>query len=91
MLTSDARYFTAPARQPWVGRERIVPAWLERRHAPDEWTFRYELLGIDQNLGFVRGGTQHLKQQVNLSKPWVVQLTTDGFCEESTQWFMEDG
>jgi uncharacterized protein (TIGR02246 family) len=28
LFTEDARYFTAPYRQPWTGRDAIVAGWL---------------------------------------------------------------
>ena len=91
LFATDGRYFTAPHRPPWTGREQIVSGWLERKDEPGEFEFRYEILGISQNTGFVRGWTTyHEEPRKKYSNLWVVRLNNQGECEEFTEWWMRD-
>ncbi len=90
LFTEDARYYTAPFRDPWQGRDDIVARWIEIKDEPSEWTFRSELLGISDDLGFVRGWTTYTDQKHPLSNLWVIRLAPDGRCSEFTEWWMEE-
>ena len=89
LFTEDARYFTAPDREPWQGREEIVASWLERKDEPGTWTFRHETLAIAADIGFVRGWTTYAQPPRAYSNLWVVRLAPDGRCSEFTEWWME--
>lgn len=88
MFTEGARYYTAPHRSPWEGRQAIVEGWLDRKDEPGEWSFRYEVLGVDGDLGFVRGWTDH-HTEGPASNLWVIRLEDDGRCSEFIEWWME--
>lgn len=88
LFTDDARYYTAPHREPWVGREGIVGGWIGRKDDAGTWKFRYEVLGIDGDTGFVRGWTDY-SDGPDYSNLWVIQLADDGRCSEFTEWWME--
>ena len=89
LFTDDARYYTAPHREPWTGREAIVREWLGRKDEPGEWGFRYEVLGVDGSTGFVRGWTTALKDDPpECSNLWVIRLDEDGRCTEFIEWWM---
>jgi uncharacterized protein (TIGR02246 family) len=88
LFTEDARYFTAPHRQPWTGRETIAREWIGRKDEPGTWTFRYEVLGVDGDLAFVRGWTTYAKEP-DYSNLWVVRLDDTGRCSEFIEWWME--
>ena len=89
LFVDDAAYYTAPFREPWRGREAIVAGWLDRKDEPGTWTFRYEVLAIAGDLGFVRGWTRYTDPPAEYSNLWVIQLTSDGRCSEFTEWWME--
>jgi nuclear transport factor 2 (NTF2) superfamily protein len=90
LFTEDASYFTEPHAQPWTGHRQIVREWLDRKDEPQEYTFRWEVLAMDGNLGFVRGWTEYVRydpprQYGNL---WVIRLAEDGRASEYTEWYV---
>ncbi|MGH2710766.1 MAG: YybH family protein [Actinomycetota bacterium] len=87
LFTDDARYYTAPYRPPWSGRQGIVDGWLDRKDEPGEWRFSFEVLGIDGDLGFVKGVTTY--DDGDYSNLWVIHLADDGLASEFTEWWME--
>jgi SnoaL-like domain len=91
LFTDDATYYTAPFREPWTGRENIVKEWLDRKDEPGEWSFRFEILGIDGDLAFVRGWTDYPKdEEPKYSNLWVIRLSPDGRASEFIEWWMAD-
>lgn len=91
LFTEDARYYTAPYREPWRGRQTIVNGWLERRDEPGTWTFEYQVLAEQEDLGVVRGVTDYLEEKVRYSNLWLVRLDSDGRCTEFVEYFMKQG
>jgi hypothetical protein len=89
LFTNDARYFTAPYREPWSGREGIVEGWLGRKDDPGDWSFRWETLAVCEDLGLVRGWTSYPHEGEEYSNLWVIRLEDDGRCSEFTEWWME--
>jgi uncharacterized protein (TIGR02246 family) len=89
LFTEDARYWTAPFREPWSGREQIVRGWIDRKDEPGDYAFRSEVEGIDGDVAFVRGWTNYLSEGVDYSNLWVIRLTKDGRASEFTEWWME--
>jgi hypothetical protein len=87
LFTDDARYFTAPHREPWTGRDVIVKEWIGRKDDPGEWSFRHQILATADDLAFVQGWTGYRDgpDYVNL---WVIELDADGRCSEFTEWWM---
>ena len=90
LFTPDARYFTEPHAAPWTGHDEIVKEWLDRKDAPGDHTFRWEILATDGDLGFVRGWTNYTahdppREYGNL---WVVRLEGDGRASEYTEWWV---
>lgn len=88
LFTDDARYFTAPYRQPWTGREGIVAGWLDRKDEPGGWRFSWELLGADDDLGFVKGLTSY-EDGSDYSNLWVIRVEEDGRASEFIEWWMQ--
>src|ERR671922_2168213 len=70
LFTEDARYYTAPYRAPWEGREGIVAGWLDRKDEPGGWSFRYEVLGEAGGPPLVRGGGGLPGGAQKDRKPW---------------------
>jgi ketosteroid isomerase-like protein len=87
LFTDDARYYTAPHRVPWQGRDGIVEGWLERKDEPGDWSFRYEIIGIAGDMAFVRGWTGY-RDDTDYSNLWVIRLHGQGRCSEFTEWWM---
>jgi len=90
LFAEDAVLFTAPFRAPWRGREEIVAGWLERPDAPGSWTFTSEILGVDGDLGVVRGRTTYADPPTAYANLCLVRLAADGRCVEFTEWYMEE-
>jgi ketosteroid isomerase-like protein len=88
VFTEDARYFTAPYREPWSGGDEIVKEWLGRKDEQGTWTFRSEVMAVAGSLGFVRGWTVY--DDATYSNLWVIRLADDGRCEEFTEWWMKE-
>lgn len=88
LFTEDARYYTAPHREPWRGRDGIVAGWLDRKDEPGTWSFRYEVLAVAGDLGFVRGWTESTEEP-DCSNLWVITLDDQGRCSEFVEWWME--
>ena len=89
LFTDGARYYTAPDRDPWTGREAIIEGWIGRKDEPGQWEFRYELLAECDGMSFVRGWTEYVEPPKRYSNLWVIRLETDGRCSEFTEWWME--
>ncbi len=89
LFAGGARYFTAPHRDPWVGRDGIVAGWLERRDEPGNWQFRHEVLAVAEFVGFVQGRTRYREPPVEYANLWVIRLDEAGRCSEFTEWWME--
>ena len=89
LFANDGRYYTAPYREPWSGREQIVSKWLERKDTPGDYEFRYQILGISENTAFVRGWTKYHQPMREYSNLWVVKLNEQGECEEFVEWWMK--
>lgn len=89
LFTDDARYYTAPDRNAWEGRDAIVAGWVDRKDEPGQWTFRHEFLAQGDGLAFVRGWTEYVEPPKRYSNLWVIRLEPDGRCSEFTEWWME--
>lgn len=89
LFTEDARYFTAPYRKPWEGREAIVDGWLHDRDEPGQWRFASDVLAIANDLAFVQGRTEYLVEPPRTySNLFVIRFAGDGRASEFTEWFM---
>jgi ketosteroid isomerase-like protein len=93
LFTEDALYYTSPYEPAWRGRDGIVATWLERKDEPGGWTFRWEILAIAGDLGFVRGRTDYAATTdaaaETYSNLWVIRLDAAGRCAEFTEWWMQ--
>ena len=88
LFSDDARYYTAPHRQPWTGRDAIVAGWLDRKDEQGEWHFSFDVLGVDGDLGFVKGVTSYTSLP-DYSNLWVIRLDPGGRASEFTEYWME--
>ena len=88
LFTEDARYFTKPHNEPWVGHDGIVNGWIDAKDEPGETTFTYDVIAIDADLGIVKGVTTYKTPPRAYSNLWEVRLT-EGRCSEFVEWWME--
>jgi hypothetical protein len=90
LFAPDSRYYTAPYRDPWQGREGIVSGWLDRKDEPGDFEFRYQVQAISGSKAYVQGWTKYYQPPREYSNLWVVKLNEQGECEEFTEWWMEN-
>jgi uncharacterized protein (TIGR02246 family) len=89
LFTDDARYFTEPYNEPWVGRDAIVEGWLAERDEPGDTEFEFDVIAVSGDLAFVQGTTRYLSSPRTYSNLWVVRLADDGRAREFTEWWMK--
>ena len=89
LFTEDARYFTAPHREPWEGRDGIIDGWLARKDEPGDWSFRWEIRAVCDDIGFVRCWISYPQEEHDYSDLWEVTLDDEGRCSEFVEWWME--
>lgn len=89
LFAEDANYFRRPGGHPWTGRQAIVDGWVEHADEAGSWSFQFEILGVDGNVGFVHGRTEY-QHESDYDNLWVVRLNDAGECTEFTEWFMAD-
>lgn len=89
LFTEDARYYAGPGSEPWEGQEDIVAEWLRHKDEPGTWTFRYEVFGVIEGVGLVRGWRTYTDGD-DYDDLWIVRLDGDR-CTEFTEWFMVAG
>ena len=96
LFTEDARYYSEPYAEPWIGREEIAREWIARGDSGREWSFTYETLATSDDLAIVQGHTHY--EPVVEPKPepaadyenlWLVRLTPEGRAREFTEWWMK--
>ena len=89
LFTEDARYETRPHDpDAWTGQDGIVEGWLAARDEPQDWTFSWELLGVDDSTAFVQGVTLYAGEQPSYDNLWVVRFDGSGRAAAFTEWFM---
>ena len=87
LFTEDARYYTAPYRTPWSGRDEIVRGWLERAAEPGTWSFRHQVLAVQGDLAFVQGWTEE-RDEPDAWNLWVIRFDDGGRASEFVEWWM---
>lgn len=94
LFTADARYFTAPYRQPFVGADVIESWWHEQGEAAIRWTFEYEVVATDGPMNVVKGTTAYHDTIGPDGKPqvyynlWLVTLDDSGRAREFVEYWM---
>lgn len=87
LFTEDAYYSTGPFDKPWEGRKAIIDGWVAIGDQPTDWSFDYEVVAMDGDLGVMRGDTVY-KSAGTFSNIWLIRLTPDGKCKEFREWFV---
>ncbi|HEY4761970.1 MAG TPA: nuclear transport factor 2 family protein [Thermoguttaceae bacterium] len=87
LFTEGASYSTGPFDEPWIGQEAIIDGWIGVGDRPQDWTFEYEVVAVDGELGVVQG-TSVYKDAGTFSNIWLIRLAKDGRCKEFREWFV---
>lgn len=90
LFSDDARYFRGPQLDPIEGREAIIEWWLGAADEPGSWSYRFEILGVDDAVGFVKGWTEYPEEGKAYLTLWVIHLNEAGECTEFTEWVETD-
>jgi hypothetical protein len=88
LFAPNAKYYTGPFDMPWEGRQGIVAGWLESKDEPGSYTFEYEVLASQDEVGIVRGLTHYKDHDRTYSNIWLIKLNSAGECAEFTEWWM---
>jgi uncharacterized protein (TIGR02246 family) len=88
LFTEDATYSTGPFDEPWVGREAIIEGWIGIGDKPQDWTFDYEVLAVDGDLGVMHGTTVYRDNVGTFSNIWLIRFAADGRCKDFKEWFV---
>lgn len=90
LFTEDAAYFTEPWAKPWVGRERIVAEWLERRDEPGAAEFDWHPLNVTEDLSIIEARTVYKDPPKIYRNIWLLRLDANGQARQFTEWWMEE-
>jgi pimeloyl-ACP methyl ester carboxylesterase len=95
LFTDDARYFTAPYREPLAGREAIVAWWTAQRESTLHWAFEHKTIACEGPLYVLQAKTTYAADE---SAPpaktevfhnlWLVTLSEDGRAKEFVEYWM---
>jgi uncharacterized protein (TIGR02246 family) len=89
LFTEDAFYSTGPFDEPWIGQQAIIDGWVAIGDQPQDWTFDYEVVAADGDLGVMTGTTVYKGNVGTFSNVWLIRLAPDGRCKEFREWFVK--
>lgn len=87
LFTEDAYYSIGPFDEPWVGHEAIIDGWVSLGDQPSDWSFDYEVIAVDGDLGVMHGTTVY-KSAGTFSNIWLMRFAKDGRCKDFREWFV---
>jgi hypothetical protein len=87
LFTEDAYYSTGPFDKPWIGHEAIIDGWVGLGDQPSDWSFDYEVVAVDGDLGVMHGTTVY-KSAGTFSNIWLMRFAKDGRCKDFREWFV---
>jgi len=88
LFTEDAVYSTGPFDAPWVGQQAIIDGWIGIGDRPEDWSFDYEVIAVDGDLGVVKGTTVYRDPPSTFSNLWLIRLAEDRRCKEFREMFV---
>lgn len=88
LFTEDAYYSTGPFDEPWIGQQAIIDGWVGIGDQPSDWTFDYEVVAVDGDLGVMTGTTVYKGDVGTFSNVWLICLAEDGRCKKFREWFV---
>jgi len=89
LFTENAFYSTGPFSEPWIGQQAIIDGWVAIGDQPQDWTFEYEVVAADGDLGVMLGTTVYKGTVGTFSNVWLIRLAEDGRCKEFREWFVK--
>lgn len=96
LFEPDARYFTEPFREPYLGRDAIVAWWAGHGESAVPWTFDYDVIASDGPLHVVKGVTTYPEgggsgngEPVVYDNIWLVTLGASGSATEFVEYWMK--
>lgn len=91
LFTEDAVYDPQTGDGPWEGRQEIVAGWQDIGDEPGSWTFDWEPLVDQPDLGIITGRTVYADEDARSYRNlWVLRFETDHRCHEFTEWWIEE-
>ncbi|HEU0041249.1 MAG TPA: nuclear transport factor 2 family protein [Jiangellaceae bacterium] len=91
LFSEDARYFTEPYADPWLGRQAIVDGWLKHKDEPGQTSFEWNTLVVTPDVAVVEGRTEyHVEPPRTYRNLWQIRLDGEGRCAEFTEWWMKE-
>lgn len=97
LFEPDARYRTAPFREPYVGYDAIVPWWVGQNDSAVQWSFEYEVVAREGQVYVVKGVTAYPEVPGSdeaaevFDNIWLVTLTESGRAGEFVEYWMLRG
>ena len=88
LFTDDGDYLFGPSDEPVHGIDAIVATWLSRAEGPDDTTFSWNVVAIDDDLAFVQGKVDYTDGQL-FDNLWVIRFAADGRATSFTEWWMK--
>ncbi|MFS0735225.1 nuclear transport factor 2 family protein [Microbacterium sp. 1P10UB] len=92
LFTDDGAYRTEPWSAPWRGADAIVVGWVSHADEPDDYSFTYDLAGVDGERVFIEGRTVYSatdsESERDYRNLWVIDLAPDGRARSFTEWYM---
>jgi hypothetical protein len=88
LFTEDAYYSTGPFDEPWIGQEDIIDGWIDLGDQPEDWTFEYEVVAVDGEVGVIHGTTVYKDDIGTFSNVWILRFAEDGRCKDFREWFV---
>jgi hypothetical protein len=94
LFEPEARYFTAPFREPHRGVDAIVDWWAEHGDSKLDWTFEGEAIAQEGGLHVVRavttypGGFEPGDEPRVYENIWLVTLADSGRATEFVEYWM---
>ena len=94
LFEPDARYRTAPFREPYVGYVAIVPWWVGQHDSAVPWSFEYEVVAREGQLYVVKGVTTYPEVPGSdeaaevFDNIWLVTLSESGRAGEFVEYWM---
>ncbi len=74
LFTEGAFYSTGPFDEPWIGQQAIIDGWVGIGDQPQDWTFEYEVVAADGDLGVMLGTTVYKGNVGTFSNAWLIRL-----------------
>ncbi len=88
LFTEDAYYSTGPFDEPWVGSAAIIDGWVGLGDQPSDWSFDYEVIAADGDLGVMHGTTVYKSAGV-FSNIWLIRFAKDNkHVKDFREWFV---